>query len=135
VPRRAGGTARDPRAGQVGGYLSEAVLPIYVLHQPVLVALAFAVLSWPVHPVLKYLAIGLGTLVAVVAAYELLIRRTRPTRLLFGVRAGRRPRRSRRNALLPRRAGTAYADQPDGAGVDRRPPLRPVRKARSRSAL
>jgi surface polysaccharide O-acyltransferase-like enzyme len=82
---------RASRRARAGGYLSDAVLPIYVLHQPVLVAIAFAVVSWPVHPILKYLVITLATLVAVVMAYDLLIRRTRVTRFLFGMRAPRPP--------------------------------------------
>jgi hypothetical protein len=77
----------------------EAVLPVYVLHQLVLVAVAFVVVGWALPAPVKYLVIVLATLLAVAAAY-LLVRRTRPTRFLFGMRpaalrstgpAGRRP--------------------------------------------
>jgi surface polysaccharide O-acyltransferase-like enzyme len=79
----AGGSDRSSRAG---AYLSEAVLPVYVLHQPVLVAVAFFVVDWPIPAVAKYLLISTATLLAVLAAYDLLIRRTAPTRFLFGMR-------------------------------------------------
>jgi peptidoglycan/LPS O-acetylase OafA/YrhL len=82
----AGGSHRSSRAGV---YLSEAVLPVYVLHQPVLVAVAFFVVDWPIPAVAKYLLISTATLLAVLAAYDLLIRRTAPTRFLFGMRPAR----------------------------------------------
>ena len=50
------------------------------------VAIAFYVVRWNLHPLAKYLAITTGTLLIVLAAYHLLIRRVQPTRLLFGLR-------------------------------------------------
>ncbi|MEU7820760.1 acyltransferase [Catellatospora sp. NPDC049133] len=67
-------------------YLALGALPIYVLHQPIVVAVAYHVVSWQAPIVVKYLALVAIALVLTVAAYDLLVRRTRPTRFLFGVR-------------------------------------------------
>jgi peptidoglycan/LPS O-acetylase OafA/YrhL len=82
--RRPAGSSR--RSSALAGWAREAVLPIYVLHQPMLVAIAFYVVGWNLHPLAKYLLISLGTLLAVLAAYHLLIRRIQPARVIFGLR-------------------------------------------------
>lgn len=74
------------RSSALAGWAGEAVLPVYVLHQPVLVAIAYSVVRWDLHPLAKYAVISTGTLLAVLATYHLLIRRILPTRLLFGLR-------------------------------------------------
>ena len=97
VGRRA---RQDPsRAVRVTGYLSQSVLPVYILHQPVLVAIAFYVVRWPVPAVVKYLVICAATLVSVFAIYDLLVRRTRVTRFLFGMRTT--PRAGAERAVGP----------------------------------
>ena len=67
-------------------YLGVAALPVYVLHQPVVVAVAYGVVGLPGPIIVKYTLIVAGSLVAVLALYELLVRRTRPTRFLLGMR-------------------------------------------------
>lgn len=67
-------------------YLAPGALPIYVLHQPIVVAAAYHVVSWQASIVVKYLALVAIALALTVAAYELLVRRSGPTRFLFGVR-------------------------------------------------
>ncbi|MEU8001296.1 acyltransferase [Catellatospora sp. NPDC049111] len=67
-------------------YLALGALPIYVLHQPIVVAVAYHVVSWHAPIAVKYLTLVTIALALTVAAYELLVRRTRPTRFLFGVR-------------------------------------------------
>jgi peptidoglycan/LPS O-acetylase OafA/YrhL len=74
------------RSTALAGWVGEAVLPVYVLHQPVLVAIGYSVVRWPLHPLAKYLAITTGTLLIVLAIYHLLIRRFQPARVLFGLR-------------------------------------------------
>jgi peptidoglycan/LPS O-acetylase OafA/YrhL len=84
--RRTGSPAAPPgRRDRILDRAGEAVLPVYVLHQPVLVALAFVVIGWSVPSPVKYVLIVIGTLLAVVAGY-LLIRRIRPARFVFGMR-------------------------------------------------
>lgn len=67
-------------------YLNDAVLPVYVLHQPVLLAAA-----WLVFPLQLPLSLEAAILVIVTGlvpllAYHLLIRPWRPVRLAFGLR-------------------------------------------------
>jgi hypothetical protein len=66
-------------------YLTEAVLPIYVLHQPILLVAAFLhlpiALPLGIEVALLILVTGLGSFLI----YELAIRHTRITRFLFGL--------------------------------------------------
>jgi hypothetical protein len=79
-----GGAGRDgSRDGRVVRYVAPAVLPWYVLHQPVVVVVAYFVVGSPLHPVLQYLLICVVSAVVTLLAYDLLIRRTALTRALF----------------------------------------------------
>jgi hypothetical protein len=78
---------REPSVlDRVGAYMAEAVLPFYVLHQTVIVLLGFYVVEWPISATLKYLIICLTSLVAILAIYDVAVRRARPTRFLFGMK-------------------------------------------------
>ncbi|MDG6105800.1 acyltransferase family protein [Dactylosporangium aurantiacum] len=77
---------RDERHRPVYDYLSVAALPMYVLHQPIVVAAAYLVVRWQLPAPVKYLAIVGASFVAMFAVYELVVRRTRLTRRLFGIR-------------------------------------------------
>ncbi|MCK2216202.1 acyltransferase [Actinomadura sp. ATCC 31491] len=83
--------ASAARPGEPGGgrraYLAEAVLPLYVLHQPIVVAVAYVVVPWDAPIAVKYAAIVACSLALLAAAYDLLVRRTAVTRFLFGMRA------------------------------------------------
>jgi hypothetical protein len=85
------------RRERVIGYANQAVLPVYVLHQTVIVAVGFYVVQWAVPAPAKYLVISLVALVVTLALYDLGVRRTAVTRVLFGMRpsAGRGPDRRR----------------------------------------
>ncbi len=63
------------------------MLPLYILHQPILVAVAYGVVGLPAPIAVKYAVIVVATLGLTLAAYDLLVRRTRVTRFLFGMRA------------------------------------------------
>jgi hypothetical protein len=67
-------------------YGQEAILPFYVLHQPVIFAIAFYVVQWEAGVTVKMLAVTLGSFVVTAAGYELLIRRVAPLRALFGMK-------------------------------------------------
>ncbi|MFE7272028.1 acyltransferase [Streptomyces sp. NPDC057623] len=69
------------------GYLGVAALPLYVLHQPVVVALAYAVVGWSAPIVVEYAVIVAGSFAVILVLYECVVRRTRVTRFLFGMRA------------------------------------------------
>ncbi|MEH1130541.1 acyltransferase family protein [Micromonospora sp. CPCC 206061] len=81
------GPARPPsRKARAYAYLGTAVLPLYILHQPIVVAVAYHVVRWDASIPVKYLAIVAASLALTVAAYDLLVRRTPVTRFLFGMR-------------------------------------------------
>lgn len=67
-------------------YLDEAFYPVYVLHMPVLTALAFAVVRTPLGIWGKFALIVVATLALTLALYELCIRRIPLVRFLFGLR-------------------------------------------------
>ncbi|MBC7881146.1 MAG: acyltransferase family protein [Anaerolineae bacterium] len=67
-------------------YASEAAYPLYILHQSVIIAVAFYVVRWSVGAQGKFLAILTIALVVTIALYELFVRRTNFTRFLFGMK-------------------------------------------------
>jgi glucan biosynthesis protein C len=67
-------------------YANQAVLPVYVLHQTVIVVIGFYVVRWHVGALPKYLVISLTALAATLVLYDLGVRRTAVTRLLFGMK-------------------------------------------------
>nr|WP_128430646.1 acyltransferase [Streptomyces cyaneus] len=75
---------RPPSRAMV--YLGIAALPLYVLHQPVVVAFAYGVVGWSAPIVVKYVMIVTGSLAVILVLYECVVRRTRLTRFLFGMR-------------------------------------------------
>ncbi|GAA4042325.1 acyltransferase family protein [Streptomyces shaanxiensis] len=79
-PREAGPPSRAMM------YLGLAALPLYVLHQPVVVALAYGVVGWSAPIVVEYAVIVTGSLAVILVLHECLVRRTRLTRFLFGMR-------------------------------------------------
>jgi glucans biosynthesis protein C len=73
-------------------YANDAVLPFYILHQTVILGIGFHVIRLDAPLWLEYLIIAIGSFVATMALYELLVRRIRILRLLFGMKPLRRPR-------------------------------------------
>jgi hypothetical protein len=68
------------------GYANEAVLPFYIIHQPMLLAIGFFVVEWSLPDPAKWLVIALAALSTVLVIYEFAIRRMNPVRLLFGMK-------------------------------------------------
>jgi glucans biosynthesis protein C len=68
------------------GYLNAAILPVYVLHQTVLIALAVALFPAKLPLGLEAGVIVVGTLGISLAVYELAIRRWPALRFLFGLK-------------------------------------------------
>jgi hypothetical protein len=66
-------------------YLDEAALPFYVLHQPILVAIAFYVVRTDLPAVGRYLLIVGTSLAVILLVYDVGVRHTAPTRCLFGL--------------------------------------------------
>jgi hypothetical protein len=87
--RRARGGTGDP--GRAPGrrayaYLLAAALPLYVLHQPVVVGVAAVVVPWRAPVVVELLVVVVASSAALLAVYDLGVRRWRIMRLAFGVR-------------------------------------------------
>ncbi|RPJ44628.1 MAG: acyltransferase, partial [Chloroflexi bacterium] len=64
-------TARTPRLE----YANEAVLPFYILHQTVLLAVAYFVLQWALPDVLEWAVVGVVSFALIMVIYEYLVRR------------------------------------------------------------
>ena len=67
-------------------YAAAAFLPFYVLHQTVIIVIGYSVVQWPIAGLLKYFVISLSSLALSLLIYEVVIRRTRPTRWMFGMK-------------------------------------------------
>ncbi|GAB2789335.1 hypothetical protein GCM10027073_21860 [Streptomyces chlorus] len=88
--RAGGGTegtrGRDRILHRALRYGALAALPLYVLHQPVVVVFAYGVVGWSVPAAVKYAVIVLSSLAVIFTIHEFGVRRTRVTRFLFGMR-------------------------------------------------
>ncbi len=71
-------------------YANDAVLPFYILHQTVIITIGFYVVQWNSGVGLKYLMISSTSLITIMAIYELLVRRLKIIRFLFGMRPKRK---------------------------------------------
>ncbi|NDJ17815.1 acyltransferase family protein [Myxacorys almedinensis] len=67
-------------------YANEAAYPVYLLHQTVLVAIAFYVVRWNSGIATKFWIISTASLIVTIGLYELLIRRFNIPRFLFGLK-------------------------------------------------
>ena len=70
-------------------YANEAVLPFYLLHQPVIIVVAYFVVQWEVGIPLKLLVILISSFFITLGLVELLIRPFKPMRRLFGMKVRR----------------------------------------------
>ena len=67
-------------------YAREAVLPFYILHQTVIVVIGFYIANWEARIAVKYLTLSTLSFVVIIAAYDLLVRRVKALRFLFGMK-------------------------------------------------
>ncbi len=67
-------------------YASEAVLPFYILHQTIIIIVGYYVVQWNWDPALKYIIIAITSFGIIMAIYDLLVRRIKVLRFLFGMR-------------------------------------------------
>jgi hypothetical protein len=68
-------------------YANPAVLPFYVLHQTVIVVIGYFLIPWQAGLHLKWPVLGIISFGAIIILYELLIRRFRISRFLFGMKS------------------------------------------------
>jgi peptidoglycan/LPS O-acetylase OafA/YrhL len=78
------------RENRVLRYANTAAYPFYLLHQTVIVAVAFAVVRWEIGAWAQFPAIVLASFGISLGLYEFVIRRANVTRFLFGLKP--RPR-------------------------------------------
>jgi glucan biosynthesis protein C len=69
------------------GYFSEGAYPLYILHQTVIVIVGFFVLQLALPLIGQFVLILSFSLLGSVLTYDLLVRRNRITRFLFGMKA------------------------------------------------
>ena len=80
-----------PRWRRAARYANESVLPFYLLHEPVIVAIAWLIVRWHAPIPGKYAALVILSFAATFGLYETLVRRSRVTRLLFGMKPAPSP--------------------------------------------
>ncbi|KPK09610.1 MAG: hypothetical protein AMJ56_10455 [Anaerolineae bacterium SG8_19] len=67
-------------------YCKNAILPVFVLHQPVIIAISYYVVQIDASIAVKLPIVVFGSLAVSLGLYEFVIRRNRPLRLLFGMK-------------------------------------------------
>ncbi|MBE0528864.1 MAG: acyltransferase [Thermoleophilia bacterium] len=77
--------------GPVLGYATEAAYPFYILHQTVIVIIAYFVVQWDWAVGLKFAAIAVASFALSLLIYEVAVRRWGPVRFLFGMKPRKKP--------------------------------------------
>ena len=91
---------KHPLSTQFLGYFGEGSYPFYILHQTVIVTIAFYVVQSAASVLVKYALIFVAAYAATILIYDLLVRRTNVTRFLFGMRPlKKRPEEEKRARL------------------------------------
>ena len=68
------------------GYANEAILPFYILHHTVIYIIGFYIIQWSSGVGTKFIMISMASFVAIMALYEIPVRRVSILRILFGMR-------------------------------------------------
>jgi len=76
-------------SNKLTNYFSTASFPIYIIHQTVLVVIAFYVMNTFSWLPIQFLSIAIGSLIGTIAIYEA-VRRIPYIRVLFGIKARRK---------------------------------------------
>jgi peptidoglycan/LPS O-acetylase OafA/YrhL len=71
-------------------YANEAVLPFYILHQPVVITAGYFVVQWSIPDLLKWAVVLVAAFAITLGLYEFGVRRYNVTRVLFGMKPVRR---------------------------------------------
>lgn len=69
------------------GYAQDAILPFFVVHHPVIIVIAYFIVQWNVGLLPKLLVVVLGAFAVSLGLYQFIIRRVRPLRVMFGMKA------------------------------------------------
>lgn len=77
------------RGGRVLDYLNQAAFPVYILHQSVMMVIAYYVLMWNVGITVQFIAIMILTLAACMVLFEA-FRHVAPLRFILGIKKGKK---------------------------------------------
>lgn len=72
-------------------YGREASFPFFIVHQPVIIFVAYYVVQWELALLIKLLVIVIVSFALSLGAYELLVRRINPVRTLLGMKPRQKP--------------------------------------------
>ena len=72
-------------------YTNEAVLPFYILHQPVLLSVGYFVVQWAIPDFMKWIIIFASSFAVIMTIYEFVVRRVNAIRFLFGMKLRVKP--------------------------------------------
>jgi peptidoglycan/LPS O-acetylase OafA/YrhL len=67
-------------------YAREASYPFFFVHQPVIIFVAYYVVQWDLHLLIKLLLIPISSFAISLGIYEFLVRRINPVRVLLGMK-------------------------------------------------
>lgn len=81
------GQSRLESSGRIKAYLNEAAYPFYILHQTVIMLIGYYVVRWDMSVGGKYGLIVFSSFLVTLLIYDLCVRRSRVTRMLFGMKA------------------------------------------------
>ncbi|MFE8702275.1 acyltransferase family protein [Cytobacillus sp. FJAT-54145] len=73
-------------------YSSGALMPFYILHQPIIVITVFLTRELTIAPFAKFLMVGLVSFVLTIGLYHLIVRKVGVIQFLFGVKQDSRPK-------------------------------------------
>ncbi len=82
-------------------YTSPAVLPLYILHQTVIVMIGYGISDWEMDPAIKYLLLSMVSFIIMIGIYHFAIKQVNVLRVLFGMR----PNAPSRHVLTPESPG------------------------------
>jgi peptidoglycan/LPS O-acetylase OafA/YrhL len=85
-------------------YGQESVLPIYVVHQPIILVLAYFIVQWDASLIVKMVATVISSFLVAFGLYEAVIRPFAPMRALFGMKP-RRPEQAQAHTTTPGHVG------------------------------
>ena len=72
-------------------YANEGIYPFYILHQTILVILAYYIIRWETTILVKYSVLSIATLIICILIYDIVVKRNNVTRFLFGMKRLKRP--------------------------------------------
>lgn len=67
-------------------YLNEAVYPYFIIHQTIMVAFGYYIVQWQMPLIVKCILLITLSILMMMATYHLVIRKTKLTRFLFGMK-------------------------------------------------